>query len=38
MKLKDFKEAENIPGIYLIKNLVNNKCYIGQSIRLRTRL
>lgn len=38
MKLKDFKEVENIPGIYLIKNLVNNKCYIGQSIRLKTRL
>jgi len=29
---------ENIPGIYLIKNTINEKCYIGQSIYLKKRL
>lgn len=28
----------NICGIYLIRNTVNNKCYIGQSIYLQKRL
>lgn len=38
MKLSEYNNVSNIPGIYLIRNTVNNKCYIGQSIRLRTRL
>lgn len=38
MKLNEYRELENIPGIYLIRNLINNKCYIGQSIRLKKRL
>ena len=32
------ESTENIPGIYIIRNTVNGKCYIGQSIRLRKRL
>ena len=35
---ESIKTIDNIPGIYLIKNKVNGKCYIGQSIRLRKRL
>lgn len=27
-----------LAGIYIIKNNINNKCYIGQSIKLRSRL
>ena len=38
MKLSEYNNVSNVPGIYLIKNTINNKCYIGQSIRLRTRL
>lgn len=33
-----FNNIKNIPGIYLIKNIINNKCYIGQSLKLRKRL
>lgn len=32
------KEIPTKPGIYLITNTVNNKCYIGQAIKLRNRL
>lgn len=28
----------NLAGIYIFKNKINNKCYIGQSISLRKRL
>lgn len=38
MKITDTKNCPNCPGIYLIKNLINNKCYVGQSIKLRKRL
>lgn len=38
MKLADFKELNDNAGIYLIKNIINGKCYIGQSIRLKKRL
>ncbi len=38
MKLNELTNVENIPGIYLIRNLINQKCYIGQTIRLKTRL
>lgn len=27
-----------LAGIYIIKNNVNGKCYIGQSVKLRSRL
>jgi predicted GIY-YIG superfamily endonuclease len=27
----------NTAGIYLFKNLINNKCYIGQSLNIRNR-
>lgn len=32
------KEIPTKPGVYLITNTVNNKCYIGQAINLRNRL
>ena len=32
------KEISIKPGVYLITNTVNNKCYIGQAIKLRNRL
>ena len=32
------KEIPTKPGIYLITNTVNSKCYIGQAIKLRNRL
>lgn len=32
------KEIPTKPGIYLITNTVNNKCYIGQAINLRNRI
>lgn len=28
----------NLAGIYIIKNNINGKCYVGQSIKLRSRL
>lgn len=31
-------KVENIPGIYIIRNTINGKCYIGQSIYLKKRL
>ena len=30
--------VKNIPGIYAIKNNINNKFYIGQSLKLKNRL
>lgn len=38
MKLNEYNDLSNIPGIYLIRNKVNNKCYVGQTIRLKTRM
>ena len=32
------KEIPTKPGVYLITNTVNSKCYIGQAINLRNRL
>lgn len=32
------KDIQNIPGIYKITNIINGKCYIGQSIYLKKRL
>lgn len=37
--LKDVKSSEwNYSGIYKITNIVNGKCYIGQSINIKQRL
>jgi group I intron endonuclease len=33
-----YKSLKNECGIYCFKNLINNKCYIGQAINLRKRL
>lgn len=34
-----YREIEpNLAGIYIIKNNVNGKCYIGQSVNLRSRI
>lgn len=32
------KEFRNEPGIYKITNLINWKCYIGQSVKLLNRI
>lgn len=32
------KLNNNLSGIYLFKNLINGKCYVGQSIKLKSRL
>lgn len=35
---KEFLEiASNTAGIYLFKNKINNKCYVGQSLDIRRR-
>ena len=34
----EINNLPNCPGIYCIKNLVNEKCYIGQSIKIKKRL
>lgn len=36
MTYKDI--APNLAGIYIIKNNVNGKCYVGQSVNLRSRI
>lgn len=38
MKKEDLNNIPNYAGIYCIKNTINNKCYIGQSIKLKNRL
>lgn len=37
MNIQDNTNIPNTPGIYKITNTINNKCYIGMSIRLKTR-
>lgn len=32
------KELKNLPGVYIIKNLINGKYYIGESINVRGRV
>jgi group I intron endonuclease len=32
------REFKNIPGIYKITNLINGKVYIGQSVKLLSRI
>jgi group I intron endonuclease len=36
-KLDIFKDIKDIPGIYIIYNIINNKIYIGRSTNLRNR-
>lgn len=38
MTYNDICNAPNHAGIYCFKNKINNKCYIGQAIKLRNRL
>lgn len=38
MNIDYIKQLPNSPGIYLITNKVNNKHYVGQTIKLRKRL
>lgn len=38
MNYNDVCNAPNHAGIYCFKNKVNGKCYVGQAIKLRTRL
>ena len=34
---EDFKKLPEQSGIYLVKNTINNKCYIGQAINIQNR-
>ena len=38
MKIEDFYNAPRHAGIYMFRNLLNGKCYIGQAEKLRKRL
>lgn len=38
MTYNDICNAPNHAGIYCFKNTINGKCYIGQAVKLRTRL
>ena len=38
MKIEDFYNAPRHAGIYMFRNLLNGKCYIGQAKKLRKRL
>ena len=38
MNTSNIKDIPNIPGIYKITNIINEKCYIGQSIYLKKRI
>ena len=37
-RLLEYNKFTNESGIYCFKNLINNKCYIGQAINLKKRL
>lgn len=37
MTLTEAKKCVNISGIYLFRNKINGKCYVGQSIKIRKR-
>lgn len=34
----NIRNIENVSGVYMIKNILNNKCYIGSSINVKRRL
>ena len=38
MEKKDIYNCPKCAGIYLIKNKINGKCYIGQSIKLQKKI
>ena len=38
MTKEEIIKLPKVPGIYLIENIINGKCYVGQSINLRKRL
>ena len=38
MKLTDIHNIKNHAGVYCIRNTINGKCYIGQSLKLRRRI
>ena len=38
MTKEEIAKIPKVPGIYLLKNIINGKCYIGQSINLRKRI
>ena len=38
MNKDDIKDVKQSPGIYCIKNNIDSKCYIGQSINVKKRL
>lgn len=38
MKLTDIHNVKNHAGLYCIRNTINGKCYIGQSVKLRKRI
>ena len=37
MTLDDAKKCVNISGIYLFRNKINEKCYVGQALKIRKR-
>lgn len=38
MNKKELKNYPDNPGIYIIKNLINNKVFIGQAIKIKKKL
>lgn len=38
MKKEDLYNLPKYAGVYLLKNTINGKCYVGQSLKLRRRL
>ena len=38
LNLKNIGFAPNISGVYMIKNILNNKCYIGSAKNIKHRL
>lgn len=38
MKKEDFYNLPKHAGVYLLRNKINGKCYIGQAVKLRKRL
>ena len=38
MKKEDIYNAPKYAGVYMFRNILNGKCYIGQAVKLRKRL